>query len=544
VEAFGFDKLRQNTPVLLRIKGYDTKTFSCLLSSHLGKLGNKARSRNRLTGTGFTCEDAVHQLTIVNTELKGRFIARALRPTFAGKHLADINVTGLLRRNGELGNIANVCEDTTFTDSRKVRVSAELIRKKNGGIAIGFHTTGNAFLAVIRGERVEVVDQVILLFHRQIEHLQRTDSRLVIRPRRLCQRAGSSKAFLAVCCKINIRKECTVAAQSLHQSVVLELKQSQNILHFLIKPLIALCVANRRTDTHTGSSTSCHHAACTERLSGRLAYALCHTGSGSVTGCLPPRLTGRVGRILCVGIGLGVCRTLALVFSPVLRLVRAVRIHMGSSLSVCGTCSVGFGMRLTPVHALALSNALGYTLRIGLTPGFGCTLRDALGMCLTNSCTDGLSLRNRNTICLTNGVRDALVPTGALSLADALTIAFRRACCDALGNCLADTIGNTDRLRIAVANRLSNRLAYTCRFTPSFRTVCAGCLRVGVCIRAVNNENTTTDTFGLANSLGGTPAGASINRCTLVGALSYTYTAVLTCSLCFCHIDSLTNALG
>ena len=176
MESLGFHKLCKDTPVLLRVKGDDAKTLSGLLSFYLGKLGNKSCCGNRFTGTGFTCKDTVHQLAVVDTEFKGGFIAGALCPTLSGKHLTDIYLTVLLRWNGKLGNIANVCKDTAFTDSREVRISTEFLTQQDGGITVGFHSSRNTVLAVVGRKCVKVIDQVILLFSRKIHDLQGADS--------------------------------------------------------------------------------------------------------------------------------------------------------------------------------------------------------------------------------------------------------------------------------------------------------------------------------------------------------------------------------
>ena len=176
MESLGFYKLCKDTPILLRVKGNDTKTFAGLLSSYLGKLGNKSCRGNRLAGTGFTRKDTVHQLAVIDTELKGCLVTGALRPTLAGKDFSDIYLAVLLRRNGKLGNVADVRKDTTFTDSREMRVSTEFFTEQDGGVTVGFHTARNTVLAVIGRKSIKMINQVILLFSRKIHDLQGADS--------------------------------------------------------------------------------------------------------------------------------------------------------------------------------------------------------------------------------------------------------------------------------------------------------------------------------------------------------------------------------
>ena len=118
----------------------------------------------------------MHQLAVIDTEFKGCLVTGALRPTLAGKNFSDIYLAVLLRRNGKLGNIADVRKDTAFTDSREMRVSTEFFTEQNGGVTVGLHTARNTVLAVIGRKSIKMINQVILLFSRKIHDLQGANS--------------------------------------------------------------------------------------------------------------------------------------------------------------------------------------------------------------------------------------------------------------------------------------------------------------------------------------------------------------------------------
>jgi len=128
MEAFRLNELCKDSPILLRIKGNDTKTLATL-TANLGKLGNKSGCRNRLTGTRFAGKDTMHQLALFQTVLKRRLIAGSRCPTFTGKHLADIDIALLHRRYCEFRNVTYVSEHAAFRNTRQVCVGCELIGK-------------------------------------------------------------------------------------------------------------------------------------------------------------------------------------------------------------------------------------------------------------------------------------------------------------------------------------------------------------------------------------------------------------------------------
>ena len=196
----------------------------------------------------------------------------------------------------------------------------------------------------------------------------------------------------------------------------------------------------------------------------------------------------------------------------------------------------------TPVGAMTLSVALADALRLGSTPGLTGSLCHSLRIGLTHRGANGVSLRLGNAHRLTVGVGNTLIPTGAFRLADALSVALRGALGDTLRYGIAFATGNAHRFGIAVARRLTDGIADTCRFTPTFRAVCAGGNRIGIGIGTVDNENTAADALGLTNRFGRAPTAASVDRSTLIASLGYSNTVVLTYGLGLCHVCRLTHA--
>ena len=123
---------------------------------------------------------------------------------------------------------------------------------------------------------------------------------------------------------------------------------------------------------------------------------------------------------------------MALVFSPVFRLIGSVRIHMRRSVGIRRTGAIAFGLRLIPVSSLALSVSLAYALGIGFAPGFRCTLCDSLRIGLSYGTSYAMSLGHRHTVRLANRIGNTLVPSGAFCLAYALAVTLRSALCDTL----------------------------------------------------------------------------------------------------------------
>ena len=251
METLRLHKFCENTPILFRIKCHDTQTLAAL-TAHLGKLRNKSCCGDGFTRTGLSRENAVHQLAFFKPVFKRCFISGRRRPALTGKHLPDIDVAFFHRRNCEFRHISDIGKHTALGNTGQVRICRKFIGQQNGRVTVRFHSAAESLLTVVRTKGIKVVDQMVLLFRRQVQYLQWADHCLGVCPGGFCKNRRRREALGRIGSDIHIRKECTVSAQSLHKAHILKIKQGQNILDLLINPLIALCIADCRTNTHTG----------------------------------------------------------------------------------------------------------------------------------------------------------------------------------------------------------------------------------------------------------------------------------------------------
>ena len=497
MESFRLHELCKDSPILLRIKSNNAETLATL-TANLSKFGNESGCRNGLAGTGFAREDAVHQLALFQTVLERRFVSGGRCPAFAGKHLADIDIPLLHRRYCKLRNVAYICKHATFRDTRQVCICCELIGKQNSRITIGFHSTTKTFLTVICAECVEVVNQVVLLFGRQVKNLQRTDHSFGIRPGRLCKDRSCRQIFSGIGCDINIGKECTVTAKGLHKAHILEIKKRKNVLDLLIHPLIALGVTDGRTDTHTGGRTACDSSARSQCLTHSMPDALCCAVALGSSGSCTPALTGSISSAMGIGIGLGCTVAYRMRSSACLGRGISRTLALGSSRCIGVADGLIMSSSVAPIRTLSRRPAFTGSHRGIGSPGFAVAMGYAVRVNLTNTGADRAANGIRTAGCLTKGLRYAFIPTTALRSALIAAPALRCSGSITRRYGMGTAVGYRVGCAVGIGRRTTHRTGcgvINCRtLAPSFRSTCTRGGTTGITGRTVDNEDTAVNT--------------------------------------------------